>query len=93
MQEFQESIDFELDLHDFSGKEDPHEKALDWMKGEFGRPFELYDRPLFRYALIKISNNRHYWFQKYHHLIVDGWASSILVHRVERLYDAIHEGE
>ncbi|MCJ7594165.1 MAG: condensation domain-containing protein, partial [Desulfobacterales bacterium] len=34
MQSFEEDVDVKVDFHDFSGEEDAHGKALDWMQGE-----------------------------------------------------------
>jgi amino acid adenylation domain-containing protein len=88
-QTFVENIRIKLDFHDFSAKANAHESALAWMKSEFGKPFQLYNKPLFQFALFKITANSYYSFQKYHHLIVDGWAISLIVQSLATAYNRL----
>ncbi|HDN26617.1 MAG TPA: amino acid adenylation domain-containing protein, partial [Thioploca sp.] len=92
VQTFAENVRINLDCHDFSGQENAHQKALVWMEQEFAKPFQLYDGLLFQFALLKISADCYYSFQKYHHLIVDGWAISVNVQRVATAYNALVVG-
>jgi len=87
-QTFAENVHLELDFHDFSMKENAHQQALEWMQREFVTPFQLIDGLLFQFALCKISENCYYWFKKYHHLIVDKWALSLIGKRVAAAYNA-----
>jgi amino acid adenylation domain-containing protein len=86
-QTFVENLRIKLDFHDFSAK--ANESALAWMKQEFAKPFQLYNKPLFQFALCKIAANCYYSFQKYHHLIVDGWAISLMVQRIATAYNQL----
>ncbi|RKZ79388.1 MAG: hypothetical protein DRR16_25795, partial [Candidatus Parabeggiatoa sp. nov. 3] len=88
-QTFVENVSINLEFHDFSKTENAHELALKWMKQEFVKPFQLYDGLLFQFALCKASDNCYYWLMKYHHLIVDGWAASLIVQRVAATYNAL----
>ncbi|RKZ91698.1 MAG: non-ribosomal peptide synthetase [Candidatus Parabeggiatoa sp. nov. 1] len=92
-QTFAENICLKLDFYEFEDKENAHELALAWMKQAFAKPFQIYDNPLFQFALFKIATNRYYSFQKYHHLIVDGWAISLVVQRVSAAYNALASGQ
>ncbi|EDN66323.1 non-ribosomal peptide synthetase [Beggiatoa sp. PS] len=92
-QTFAENVHLKLDFHDFSEQENAHESALKWMKQEFVKPFQLYDGFLFQFALCKISANCYYGFNKYHHIIVDGWAISLIVQRVAAAYNALSTGK
>jgi len=92
-QTFAEHIPITLEIRDFSAQGDAHEAALAWMKQEFVTPFQLYDRFLFQFALCKVSDNCYYWLKKYHHLIVDGWAISLIVQRVAAAYNASATGQ
>ena len=92
-QTFAENVHINLDFYDFSEKENAHELALKWMKQEFVKPFQLYDGLLFQFALCKISANCYYGFKKYHHLIADGWAISLIVQRVAAAYNALSTGK
>jgi len=92
-QTFAENVHLKLDFHDFSEQENAHESALKWMKQEFVKPFQLYDGFLFQFALCKISANCYYGFNKYHHIIVDGWAISLIVQRVATAYNSLTSGQ
>jgi len=63
------------------------------MKQAFAKPFQLYELPLFQFALGKIAPDCYYSFQKYHHLIVDGWAISLIVQRMASAYNALATGQ
>ncbi len=92
-QTFAENVSIKLDFHDFSKMENAHELALNWIRCEFVKPFQLYDGLLFQFALCKASDNCYYWLKKYHHLIMDGWAISLIVQRVAAAYNALVIGE
>jgi len=92
-QTFAENVHLKLDFYDFSEKENAHELALKWMEQEFVKPFQLYDGLLFQFALCKVSTNCYYWLKKYHHLIADGWAASLIVQRVAAEYNALVTGQ
>ena len=91
-QEFRDRIEFTVATPDFSAAADPERSAWDWMRADFTRPFDLHGGPLFDFALVRVSETRHYWFHKYHHLIVDGWGISQVVRRVGELYSALVRG-
>jgi hypothetical protein len=88
-QTFAEPAHIKLDFYDLSNQENAHQSALKWMKQVFAKPFQLYGKLLFQFALFKISDDCYYWFGKYHHLIVDGWAISLNVQRVAAIYNAL----
>ena len=92
IQEFRDNLPVEMSSHDFSGSEEALQNAKDYMQAEFVKPFGLYDAPLFKFELIKVSDSCYLWFQKYHHLITDGWGISLIVQRVARAYNEIIEG-
>ncbi|MEN8216499.1 MAG: condensation domain-containing protein, partial [Pseudomonadota bacterium] len=92
-QTFAQNVRLKLDFYDFSAQENAHQSALSWMQREFAKPFQVYDNSLFQFALFKIATNRYYSFQKYHHLIVDGWAISLIVQRIAAAYNALATGQ
>nr|VFK24086.1 MAG: Condensation domain-containing protein [Candidatus Kentron sp. LPFa] len=96
-QTFAEDVSSGLDFHDFSrpegGPESAHESALAWMQRAFEKPFPLYEKPLFRFALCKVADDRYYWLKAYHHIISDGWAISLIVQRVASAYNTLANEE
>jgi amino acid adenylation domain-containing protein len=56
------------------------------------RGFALHQPPLLRMALIKASDDAHYFVWSHHHLLLDGWSSPVLLGEVFAFYDALCEG-
>ncbi len=61
---------------DFSNSESPEKQAKEWMQARFNKAFDL-NGPLFEHAILSISDNEHYLFGRYHHLITDGYGFSV----------------
>ncbi len=78
---------------DVTGEADPEAAALDWMHEDMRHPFSLEDFPLFRGALIKVGEQRHFWYLTTHHLIGDGFSAAICHRRLGELYNALLAGE
>ena len=74
---------------DLSGADDPVAASAQWMQERFVAPFALHDQPLYRYALIRLRDDRYRFFFVYHHLVTDGWGISLLNKRLGRLYAAL----
>ncbi|MDM8558174.1 amino acid adenylation domain-containing protein [Candidatus Parabeggiatoa sp. HSG14] len=92
-QTFAENVQIKLDFHDFSNQENANQLAVDWMQHEFVKPFQLYEGFLFQFALCKVSDNCYYWSKKYHHLIVDEWAISLITQRMAIFYNTLLSGQ
>ncbi|EOD66689.1 non-ribosomal peptide synthetase, partial [Amycolatopsis vancoresmycina] len=78
---------------DVTGEADPEAAALDWMHEDMRHPFSLEDFPLFRGALIKVGEQRHFWYLTTHHLIGDGFSAAICQRRLGELYNALLTGD
>ncbi|MCP5003115.1 MAG: AMP-binding protein, partial [Planctomycetes bacterium] len=92
MQTFLEDLPVTVPVHDFSGENNPRRSALVWMQHKFVQPFDLCEKPLFHFALLKIDENCFFWFGKYHHLIVDGWSISLITQSLAQIYTNLVEG-
>jgi putative pyridoxal-dependent aspartate 1-decarboxylase len=92
-QTFAENVHLKLDFYDFSEQEKAQKEALKLLRSELVKPFQLYDQLLFQFALCKTSANCYYWLKKYHHLIADGWAASLIVQRVAAAYNFLTTGK
>src|SRR6185312_48852 len=85
---------FDVPVLDFSSCEQGTERALAWMRSEMRKPFDLAGQaPLFRYALLRIEAERHFWFAMYHHFAVDAYGMWLLAHRVTDAYSMVLQGE
>ena len=49
--------------------------------------------PLWHHKLLRLGDNHWYWYQRYHHLVVDGFSFTALTRRIAHLYSAQARGE
>ncbi|MGW1751353.1 amino acid adenylation domain-containing protein [Streptomyces sp. NPDC002092] len=82
----------ELPVVDLTGEADPRSAAEAWMAADFATPFDLDRPPLFRYALLHLTATHWIWYQRYHHIAVDGYSCSLLARRVADAYSALVAG-
>ena len=81
-----------LKVLDFSVRENAKEQANIFMQQEFIRPFDLLSgSPLHHFILIKVSDEFHYLFSVYHHIITDGWGTSLMFQRLVQNYNELVE--
>jgi len=93
LQTYAESLNIDVPVHDFANAENPEQAALAWMQTRFKEPFALIEQPLFRYDLVKISENSYYWLLQYHHLMTDGWGVALLNRSLAEIYTRLMNGE
>jgi enterobactin synthetase component F len=86
-------VPFDLMLLDFREEKDPLTAADHWMRIEMGEVISLEDPALFRFALIRISEDHTLWFQKFHHIIIDATGRRLLSDRTACRYRALRFGE
>lgn len=67
----------EIEYIDFSHQSSPEERCLEWLNSNFQKAIDL-DGRLYQSALLKHSDNRYYWFLKFHHVIADGFSLSLM---------------
>jgi len=84
-----DKLDAKLELHDLSRSAEPAAVALALMQSQASQGFALYGRPLFRFALLKLAPNRWYFAASFHHLIVDGWATTLVHRSLSEIYNAL----
>ncbi|WP_162052138.1 non-ribosomal peptide synthetase [Pontibacter pamirensis] len=81
----QEEFTLEVEEQDFSDETDPKKKALDWMQERFNNTFDL-ESTLYELSFFKISEEEHWLYGRFHHLITDGFGFAVLAHYVARKY-------
>ncbi|MGQ0772986.1 MAG: amino acid adenylation domain-containing protein [Pseudonocardiales bacterium] len=86
------SSDWLMPFVDVSAEHDPCTAAQTWMAADVARPMDLTRGPLFSYALIKLRHDRFYWYQGYHHIVMDAFGSSLMARRVADVYTALVAG-
>jgi|GEM_PF-3087444 len=81
--------DTPLRMVDLSGEPDPGAAAHAAMRADLGRPMDLLDAPLFAHTLFVLGGGHFLWYQRLHHLVVDGYGLSQFTEAVARVYDAL----
>ncbi|MET8578224.1 amino acid adenylation domain-containing protein [Streptomyces sp. NPDC005012] len=80
-----------LDLRDAA---DPAAAAEAWMRADLAEPFDLTGaEPLFKQALLRTGDERWLWYQRIHHLVMDGYGYTLLGRRTAEAYTAFARGE
>ncbi|HEX2313256.1 MAG TPA: amino acid adenylation domain-containing protein, partial [Thermomonospora sp.] len=78
--------DWEPLVLDPAAEADPEAAARAWMGADLGRAADLDRGPLFTQALLPLGDGRVWWFQRYHHLLIDGSGILRLTARAAELY-------
>ncbi|KAF9388086.1 hypothetical protein CPC16_006705, partial [Podila verticillata] len=91
-QQFVGSPDWSLPLIDVSADADPQAAAEAWMRADYNQPIDLLHGPLFGYALLQIAPQRFFWYQRYHHIVIDGTGRALIVQRMAQEYSALANG-
>ncbi|EMH4162901.1 amino acid adenylation domain-containing protein [Pluralibacter gergoviae] len=82
---------------DFSTSADPQAQALAWMQAELARPLCAGgDKPLWHQALICVARGpspRWFWYQRFHHLLLDGFSFTTLTAHITAIYQALRRDE
>ncbi len=78
--------DYEISVLDVSAEPDPLGAAEAWMRDDLRAPVAAVDAQLFAQAVFKIGPDRHLWYERGSHLIMDGRATLAFVTRVADIY-------
>lgn len=79
---------------DFSDWADPEREAESWMQRRFNISFGIQKgNLLFEHYLIRIAENEHWFFGRYHHLIMDGYGFIVWLQYVTRKYKSLLSGD
>ncbi|HEV7650999.1 MAG TPA: amino acid adenylation domain-containing protein [Actinophytocola sp.] len=81
-----------MHVADVSAEPDPAAAALAWMRADLAVPVDLRREPVFRQALFRAGPNRFLWYQRVHHIALDGYGLSLVARRVAEVYSALVAG-
>ncbi|GAA3486658.1 amino acid adenylation domain-containing protein [Streptomyces cremeus] len=86
--------DLGLPLHvaDLRACANPDSAAYAWMHADLAEPFDLAAGPLFAHALFRVGDDRWLWYQRVHHIVMDGFGYSLLARRTAEVYTALASG-
>ena len=86
------SVGLPLTTRDLRDAAEAGARADEWMRDDLAEPFDLTAGPLFRHALFRVGEERWLWYQRIHHLVMDGFGYSLLVRRTAEVYTALVKG-
>ncbi|UYQ65424.1 non-ribosomal peptide synthetase [Streptomyces peucetius] len=76
----------EVPVVDLRGVPSPEEAAAGWMAADRDRPVDLACGPLFAQALLRLADDRVWWYQRYHHIVLDGMGVALVTRRAGEIY-------
>ena len=84
-----------LPVHDLSGvPEGVRERSvLQIASSELQQPFDLARGPLFRCALVRLTDDEHLLLLNAHHIVCDGWSVGVLLRELSAIYAAFSSGQ
>ncbi|MER7015945.1 amino acid adenylation domain-containing protein, partial [Saccharopolyspora sp. NPDC000359] len=91
----EEPAEFDLPVVDCTTAADPEARALAWMRADLREPVDLRRGQagrLWSAALFQLGERRWCWYQRIHHVAIDGYGFSILIRRVAELYSDLDAG-
>lgn len=71
---------------DLSSSPEPDREALNVQKAEYLEPFSISKPSNIRFKLIRMEMQRHRFLMSFHHLLLDGWSSSMLMRELFHIY-------
>ncbi|RNM26896.1 amino acid adenylation domain-containing protein [Dickeya undicola] len=86
----------EPELLDFSNPAQGEQAAWALMHTDLAAPLSADgDQPLYRQVIMRVSAQpeRWFWYQRFHHLMLDGFSFDALTRRIVAIYNALGEGE
>ena len=82
-----------LEVVDLSGGPEPDEAARRWAQHDLGTPIDPTQGPLAIQRLFRLSADEHLWYQRIHHLAIDGYGTFLVNSRIADLYGATVTGQ
>ncbi|GAA3312285.1 hypothetical protein GCM10020219_021850 [Nonomuraea dietziae] len=61
-------------------------RARAWMAADMATVADLATGPLYGHALLQLDDGRLWWYQRYHHLVTDGFGILRIIQRAAELY-------
>jgi hypothetical protein len=84
--------DWPLHVADVSSVPDPSAAAENWMRADMRSPVDLQDGPHFIMALFRVGPERFFWYQRMHHVVIDGFGVAVVDARVAWVYRSLLTG-
>ncbi|ELY4573041.1 enterobactin synthase subunit F [Cronobacter turicensis] len=95
MQRFDASLTFATpEMTDLRREACPQTAALALMHADLEQDLRVtHGTPLAHHQLLRVGETRWLWYQRYHHLVVDGFSFTAITRRIADIYRSLHRGE
>lgn len=80
-----------VEILDFRGHDRPEEAATRWMNDDCRTALSMYGR-LVRLRVLRVGDDRVFWYTRAHHIALDGYASMKVLERAAALYAGTQDG-
>lgn len=78
---------------DLRQQADPESSARRLMDEDRQQDLRLsHHQPLYHHCLMQLDDQRWFWYQRYHHLLVDGFSFTAITRRIAEIYSALCQG-
>ncbi|OKI97218.1 non-ribosomal peptide synthetase [Kitasatospora sp. CB01950] len=81
-----------LHVVDLAAEPDPMGAARRWMRADLDRPIDLLAQPAAAHAFLTLGDRDFVWYQRAHHIVVDGNGLSQFADRLAQVYAALGDG-
>ncbi|MCZ6705143.1 MAG: condensation domain-containing protein, partial [Bacteroidetes bacterium] len=95
LQVVRREVELPLQEFDFRGlsRDEQASRLEDYLRSDRRRGFQLFQAPLMRLALFRLTSDKTHFICSSHHLILDRWCIAIIHDELSKLYDARARGE
>ncbi|MBB5915118.1 amino acid adenylation domain-containing protein/non-ribosomal peptide synthase protein (TIGR01720 family) [Nocardia transvalensis] len=87
------ALDDRIDTVDLRGEADPEAAAHAWMRAEYSAPLDLVTDRLVEVAMLRVGDDRWFWYSRIHHIVLDGVGALTMMQRTAEIYDHTLRGE
>jgi enterobactin synthetase component F len=81
-----------LEVIDVSGADDPVAEALAAIEADTNTPVDLARDRIAAFRLYRLSDERHFFYERIHHLAIDGFGMVLVTNRVAERYSCLMKG-
>ncbi|MEU0674545.1 amino acid adenylation domain-containing protein [Streptomyces sp. NPDC006172] len=82
----------ELPYFDLRGEQDPFGAAREWIHDDMERPIDLAEGHLSTFALFRVGTARFVYYQRVHHILIDGFGGALISRKVADTYTELATG-
>ncbi|WP_231912483.1 condensation domain-containing protein, partial [Rhodococcus sp. EPR-157] len=86
------SLDDALGYRDLRGEADPRAVALAWMRADYSAPIDILRDRLISATVLQLEDDLYFWYERVHHVVLDGFGAVTFMNRAAELYTAAVAG-